>query len=259
MRFLASCFQLAWLVPVVLAACSSSSTPPTPDYDGLRKEDDMKHGAFPGPSAAPTNVDWPSLAPGLGAPINMGVNSGSAGGAGGAGGMGGGGTGGTGGMDAGPPDTGVDTGTPNYDLAITNYTFTIPSNTKPSPSLFVSDPNSTIIRTGAATTLIIPTTSYATLTFSWTAPDSNAIGYAIQFGSQAYMYLSNTGFTGFTSGTGSMSIEVVSSVCSQLPSTCFLTSMKLYLVTRPVDGGINVGLSPAATIPVAINCGGCIP
>jgi hypothetical protein len=259
MRFLASCFQLAFLVPVALAACSSSSTPTTPDYNGLRKEDDMKHGAFPAPPAAPTNVGWPSVAPAPGAPINAGVNSGSAGGAGGAGGTGGGGTGGTGGMDAGPPDTGSDASPPNYDLALTTYIFTSPSNTRPSSNLFVPDPNSTITRTGAATTFFIQTTSYTSLTFSWTAPDSNAIGYAIQFGSQAYIYVSAPGFTGFTSGTGSVLIEESSIVCSQLPNTCFQTNMKLYLVTRPVDGGINVGLSQPATIPVAINCGGCIP
>jgi hypothetical protein len=258
MRFLASCSRLALLVPVALAACSSSTTPTTPDYNGLRKEDDMKHGAFPAPPPAP-NVDWPVLAPAPGAPINMGVTPSGAGGAGGAGGTGGtggtggaGGTGGTGGVDAGQPDT----GTPNYDLAITTNIY-VPSSTRPSPSLFLPDPNTTITRTGAGT-FVIQTTSLTALQFSWTAPDSNAIGYAIQFGSQAYVYLAAAGATGFTSGTGSMSIEVFSSVCSQLPNTCFLTSMKLYLVNRPVDGGINVGLSAPAVIPVAINCGGCL-
>jgi hypothetical protein len=59
-------------------------------------------------------------------------------------------------------------------------------------------------------------------------------------------------------GSGLMSVEVYSTACSQLPSTCFATTMKLYMVNRPVEGGITAGLSAPALVPVAINCGGCL-
>jgi hypothetical protein len=232
----------------------SDSGAPAPDYDGLRRQDDDKHDAYPPPPAAGNNDGWPNLGPASGNAINMGVGPGGPG------------------VDAGPdapPDMGIDTGidtgfdagsdvreaaAPNYDLIITNNLY-VPSSTRPSPSLFMPDFSTTVSRVG---TFTIRTTTLSSLTFNWTATDANGIGYAIQFGQEAYVYLADVRTAGVTSGTGSMSIEVYSTACSQLPSTCFATNMKLYMVNRPVEGGINAGLSTPLVVPVAIDCGGCL-
>src|SRR5947207_803832 len=98
MRLLAGCCRFAWFIPVALAGCGNKdSPPPAPDYDGLRKEDDTKHDAYPPPPAAGNHDGWPKLAPSPGATINAGVGPGGNG------------------IDAGPdapPDTGgaFDTG-----------------------------------------------------------------------------------------------------------------------------------------------------
>jgi hypothetical protein len=254
MKLLAGCSRFAFFIPVVLAACGNKDTsPPAPDYDSLRREDDTKHDAYPPPPAAGNHDGWPKLAPDPGQPINMGIVGGN-------------------GSDAGPdgpPDTGVDTGVDtgfdagidvreaavlNYDLIITNNLY-VPGSTRPSPTLFMPDATTSISRSGSFT---IRTTTLSALLFTWTAPDANAIGYAIQFGNEAYVYLADARTAGLMTGSGTMSIEVYSTACSQLPATCFQTSMKLYLVNRPVEGGITAGLSTPIVVPVAIDCGGCL-
>jgi hypothetical protein len=252
MSILAGRCALALLVSVSVVGCGSKDSDGTPpDYDGLRREDDTKHMAYPPEPAAGTNEGWTSLAPAAGPALNVGivvpgekVDAGDDASTR---------------PDAGPDatvDAGRDATTISYDLAITNNLY-VSGGTRPSPSLFSADSSATITRTGTGL-FTLRTNNYTSLQFSWTSTNYNVIGYAIQFGSEAYVYTSNSGATGSASGTGSMLIEVYSSVCSQLPSTCFQTNMKLYAVTRLVEGGIEAGLSAPFTIPVAIDCNGCL-
>jgi hypothetical protein len=124
-------------------------------------------------------------------------------------------------------------------------------------SLFTYDPSASVSRSG---TFIIRTNQYTSFSFQWTATNYNASGYVLQFGSEQYFYFSAPGLRSLVGGTATISsgLYMSSAVCSQLPTNCYQTSLNLYLVTTNLEGGITGGLSPAFSVPVAIDCGGCL-
>jgi hypothetical protein len=144
------------------------------------------------------------------------------------------------------------------ETVITNN-FYVSGSTNPNPNLFTNiDPTATITRNGAGY-VIFRNGSFVTLSFLWTATNYDVIGYAVQFGSEKYFYYKAPSATGYTSGSGSLLMEVYSSVCSQgLPNTCYQTTLKLYAVTQTTDAGGTATLSSPAMIPVEIDCGGCL-
>jgi len=224
---------------MLVVVCASSDPPPTPDYDGLRKEDDTKHAAYPPPPAATANTGWPQLAPAPGKSINMGAQGGTD-------------------MDSGLPDTGIDTGVRDtgsdvsVEALISSYVY-VSGGTRLSSSV-VDDPSLTITRTGS--TLFTIRSTYSYLYFTWTASNANLAGFGIQFGSEPYLYLRSSSFS--TSGSSSMEMYVSTTVCPQLPSTCYMTTMRLYAFGQPFDGGVSGGISAPVSVPVAIDCGGCL-
>ncbi|SRR6266545_1590658 len=243
MKRLVSRCRFALLVPIAMLGCGSSDTPPTPDYDSLRKEDDTKHSAYPPPPAATTNTGWPNLSPAPGKTVNVGVQ---------------GGTEPDAGADAGI-DTGVDTGvretgvlSPEYYIA--TYLYVSGSRRLASSVSFTDDPSVTITRTG--TTLFTIRSSYSYLYFTWSAANANLAGYGLQFGTEPYIYVQSASSS--TTGSSSMSMYISSTVCQYLPNTCYLTTMKLQAMSQAVDGGLSAGISAPASIQVAIDCGGCL-
>ncbi|HKQ71370.1 MAG TPA: hypothetical protein VJT73_18630 [Polyangiaceae bacterium] len=231
------------VVPMALAACGTKGDSATPDYDGLRREDDSKHATYPQPEAGATE-EWKSLAPAPGAALNVGVKPAVP----------------VMIVDAGsdvqsPVDSGhaVDSGL-NLDALFSQYLY-VSSSTNPAASQFVSDPSASAARVG---TPFVIRSSYSALTFTWSAPNLNAMGYAVQFGSERYFYVRNASAPGNSAGNGSMSMYMSSSVCSYLPpSACHPTTMNLYLVTSQ-EAGAPGGLSTPLSIPVFIDCGGCL-
>jgi hypothetical protein len=248
MSVLASRYKLALLVPVVWLGCGSSSQTEIPDYNALRGEDITKHSAYPTPPPATASAGWTNLAPEPGPALNSGVAPPQPV------------------VDAapdvtvlpeaGPPDAAPEASTVTPDHALTTNVY-ISGSSQRSPTLFAPDTSATITRTGTGT-FMLRTTSSNYLSFSWTSTDMNVIGFAVEFGSESYIYYPYSGATGYTSGNYYLYLTLSSTVCSQLPNQCYSTNMKLYAITRPADSGAaGAGASIPATIPVAVDCGGC--
>jgi hypothetical protein len=254
-----------------LVGCSAKTETP---YDQQRGADLLAHAGLEGAGGTPvaSPATWPSLAPEGGVLVNQGVGSPSTGAGGvintdagdGSAGSGGAGTGGndgsvgTGGNGTGGTDGGGSRdaqGNALDDVYVNMYLQMLSTWSSGTPSY--TDSVSAVQYSGAPVTLQpLMSVAYTTVTpvAYATGVGYTLYGYGLKIGNNPVKYYSD--YHALSSGTGSFSIRVSSTVCSYLSTSCYVTTMKVSPLTYWTSYGYAAGTTDT-TVDLIIDCGGC--